>query len=418
MVKNFLIALLCLAAQSLFAQNNTLSFYSFFGIGELKDQSTVENQMMGGLSLYADSIHLNLRNPAAYAQLKRSTYTGAFSHTQYQLKDATEQQNASLTTLAYLALGFPITKNAGIGFGITPFSAVGYNFVDESSNTQGNALTNTFTGEGGLNRVYLSAGWQPLKNLSLGATANFNFGTIEQQIRQSEENLELDNLEKLQSRINGYNFHLAAHYTPTFKDKYTLYTAVIVNTQATLVSENTKQIGSVSPVTDEEDLVEIDLENLRNTQVNIPIKTTFGLGFGENKKWLVGAQYSFQPLGEFQSEFLTQDNATFNNASTYALGGYIVPDYQARSSYFKRITYRAGLRYEVTGLEVNNEPINDFGLTFGFGLPLGNNRSNLNLGFELGQTGTTQADLVQENYLKINIGLSLNDKWFVKRRID
>ena len=61
---------------------------------------------------------------------------------------------------------------------------------------------------------------------------------------------------------------------------------------------------------------------------------------------------------------------------------------------------------------VNEKDINNFGITFGLGLPLGNNLSNLNLGFEVGKKGTTAADLIEESYFKVNLGLSLSDQWF------
>ncbi len=110
-------------------------------------------------------------------------------------------------------------------------------------------------------------------------------------------------------------------------------------------------------------------------------------------------------------------NVTYNDASTYAIGGYWVPDYRALSGYFKRVTYRAGLRYYVSGLEVSGKEINNFRIAFGLGMPLGCSFSNLNLGFELGRRGTTDAGLIEESYLKINLGLSLNDIWFQKRKI-
>lgn len=417
MVRKFLIALLCIVAQDTIAQNGTLSPYSFFGIGDLRDNGTADNQMMGGISMYGDSIHINLHNPAAYAKLKLTTYTAAFSHTEYNLKEAAEQQNASVTNLDYLALGFPLAQNAGIGFGITSFSSVGYNLLDERTNADNATVTNTFTGEGGLSRVYLSAGFEPLQYLSLGATVNFHFGTLEHLRFQSVENVQLGTLQRLESRVNGFNFTGAVNYTPRIKDKYTLYTSAIVNTQANLTSKNTAQEGAASSITDVEEVPQVNLE-ARNTTLKIPTRVTLGLGFGENKKWFLGGEYSFQSPGNTLNDFLQRSNVTYNHASTYALGGYIVPDYRPLSNYFKRITYRAGLRYEVTGLEVNGEAINKFGITFGTGLPLGNNFSNLNLGFELGKRGTTAADLTQENYLKINIGLSLNDRWFVKKKIE
>ncbi|WP_190809910.1 hypothetical protein [Flagellimonas sp. S3867] len=421
MVKKFLIAFFCVAAHGIFAQNGTISPYSYFGIGDLKNGGAVENQMMGGISMYGDSIHLNLTNPAAYSKLKLTVYTGGISRTEFKLEDFTETQSASITNLDYLAIGFPVAKNAGIGFGLKPFSSVGYNLTDETTNTDQQTVTNVFTGEGGLNRAFLSFGFEPIKNLSLGATANFNFGTLDYRRLQSVEGVQLGTLDDRESRINGYDFTYALNYTPTIKDKYTLYTSLLIDTQINLTSQNSARLGSFSLVTgDDVEVIDVNLDasNLRNTELKIPTRTTVGLGFGENKKWFLGGEYSFQKFSEFKNDFLGLSNVTYNDASTFAFGGYYIPDYRSLSSYFKRITYRAGVRYDVSGLEVNNKEINDFGITFGFGLPLSNNFSNVNVGFELGKRGTTDANLIEENYFKVNIGLSLNDRWFIKRKIN
>lgn len=421
MVKKFLIAFFCVAAHGIFAQNGTVSPYSYFGIGDLRNSGTVENQMMGGVSMYGDSIHINLNNPAAYSNLKLTTYTAGISNTRFRLKDATETQNVSVANLDYLAIGFPLGKKAGMGFGIMPLSSVGYELTDQSTNDEDQTVTNVFTGDGGLNRIFLSIGFEPIENLSFGVTGNFNFGTLSYQRIQSVEGVQFGTLDRRESRINGLDFNYAANYTPTFKDKYTLYASVVVNTQANLTSENSARFGSFSLATGEEiEVIDVDLDalNLRHTDLKIPTKTTLGLGFGENKKWFMGGEYSFQQYSDFENVFLGIENVTYSDASSMAFGGYWIPDYRSLSNYLKRITYRAGVRYEDSGLVVNNKDINNFGITFGFGLPLGNNFSNLNLGFEAGKRGTTDANLIEEGYFKINVGLSLNDKWFVKRRIN
>jgi hypothetical protein len=421
MVRKFLIAFFCVVAHGIFAQNGTISPYSYFGIGDLRNNGTVDNQMMGGVSMYADSIHINLTNPAAYSKLKLTAYTAGISHTEFRLKDWSEQQNTSVTNLDYLAIGFPLAKNMGMGFGLMPLSSVGYSLRDERTTTGGASVTNVFTGEGGLNRIYASVGFEPIKNLSLGVTASYNFGTLEYRRIQSVEDVQFGTLDDRESRINGYDFKYALNYTPTIKDKYTLYASVLVNTQGNLVSKNSAKLGSFSLVTGEEIEVldvNLDADNLRNTELKIPTRTTVGLGFGENKKWFLGGEYSFQQFGDFENTFLGLENVTYNDAATYSFGGYYVPDYRSITSYFKRITYRAGLRYDVSGLVVNDKEINNFGITFGLGLPLGNSFSNLNLGFELGRRGTTDANLIEESYFKVNVGLSLNDRWFVKRKIN
>ena len=377
--------------------------------------------MMGGISMYGDSIHINLSNPAAYSKLRLTAYSAGISHKQYRLKDWNEEQNISVTNLDYLSIGFPLAKNAGFGFGLMPYSSVGYSLNSNSTNGQGAEVTNFFNGEGGLNRLYASIGFEPIKNLSLGITANFNFGTLNYERIQSVEGVQFGTLDNRESKINGYDFNYALNYNPTIKDKYTLYASVLVNTQGNLVSKNTQTLGSFSLSSGNNvEVVDVDLDasNLRNTELKVPTRATLGLGFGENKKWFLGAEYSFQQLSDFDNRFLGLENVDYTDANTYAFGGYWVPDYRSLSGYYKRITYRAGLRYDVSGLVVNDKEINNFGITFGLGLPLGTSFSNLNLGFELGKRGTTDANLIEENYFKVNIGLSLNDRWFQQRKIN
>ena len=121
MIKKILIAFFCVTAHGLFAQNGTISPYSYFGIGDHRNNGTVDNQMMGGISMYGDSIHINLSNPAAYSKLRLTAYSAGISHKQYRLKDWNEEQNISVTNLDYLSIAFPLAKNAGMGFGIMPY---------------------------------------------------------------------------------------------------------------------------------------------------------------------------------------------------------------------------------------------------------------------------------------------------------
>ena len=75
MLKQTLLLLVALISLNAIAQEGTASPYSFYGIGELKFRGTVENKSMGGLSVYSDSIHLNLLNPASLGKLKLTTFT-------------------------------------------------------------------------------------------------------------------------------------------------------------------------------------------------------------------------------------------------------------------------------------------------------------------------------------------------------
>ena len=428
MIRKIVIAIVYITTVGMYAQDGTVSPYSFFGIGDLRNESTVENQMMGGIGVYADSVHINLKNPAAFGKLGLEvmdreglvTYTAGVSNKQYTLKSFTEEEQSSITSLDYLALGFSVGKGLGMGFGIMPYSSVGYNLVDERT-VSGNSLTNVYSGEGGLTRAFYSVGYEVLKDLSIGATVNFNFGTLESERLQQIEDVQFGTFDRRSSRVNGFDFNYALNYSPIIKGRNRLHTSIRVNTQGNLVSKNDRQLGSFSVLTGGDiEEVEVDLvsQNLRNTELKIPTTTTIGLGYGEDYKWFVGAEYSFQEMSSFENAFLGADSIMYGDASSFALGAFITPDHDSFTGYLKRITYRAGLRLDKTGMLVNDVDINNFGITFGLGLPLGRSFSNLNVGFEFGKRGTTRANLIEESYFKFNVGLSLNDRWFQKRKIN
>ena len=125
-----------------------------------------------------------------------------------------------------------------------------------------------------------------------------------------------------------------------------------------------------------------------------------------------------QSTSDLKNRFDDIVGVTFENSTRYSFGGYFIPNYNSYSSYLKRVTYRAGLRYENTGMILRNKSIEDFAVTAGLGLPLGGTFSKINVGLEIGKRGTVYNNLVEENYINLSIGLSLSDRWFVKRKYD
>ena len=124
------------------------------------------------------------------------------------------------------------------------------------------------------------------------------------------------------------------------------------------------------------------------------------------------------------SVFNSYSKIAYDKSNKVAIGGFYTPKFNSILSYWERVTYRAGLKFEKTGLLVdgvgsgtNFTAIDDFGISFGIGLPLSQQLSNINLGFEFGKRGTKDNGLVQENYFNFRLSLSLNDKWFKKLEI-
>ncbi|MGB5653252.1 MAG: hypothetical protein WBM56_05410, partial [Robiginitalea sp.] len=388
MVKKLVLAILFFATYAVSAQNATVSPYSLFGVGELRSVRTVENQSMGGLGMYTDSIHIHLNNPASLGKLALTSYTAAISHKEIRLETSDEQQNSSVSTLEYIAVALPIRfQQMGAAFGIKPYSEMGYSLINETVNDDGAEVSTQYNGDGGLNQVFFSTGFRVRRDLHIGATVNYFFGNLEKSRFQVVEDVLFGTVDQRRSNVSGFDFNYGLTYTPQF-GKNTLFTSVRINTQANLTSDNEQQIGTLLPETGQNIEifdVNLDEDNLRHTFIKIPTTTTLGLGYGEDKHWFVGAEYSFQKYSEFVNTFMQENNTEYEDASSYALGGYWVPDYSAIDSFFNRVTYRAGVRLDNTGLIVNEKSIENFGITFGMGIPIGADFSNLNLGFEVGR---------------------------------
>ena len=148
MIKKLVLVFVAFITIQSYAQQGTASPYSFYGIGSLKFKGTVENRSMGRLSIYNDSIHINLRNPASYASENLSSprfngesrpvkYTIGGGFANLNLKSESSSAKASSATFNYLALSIPVGR-FGVGFSILPQTAVGYKL--ENLSTDGIAL--------------------------------------------------------------------------------------------------------------------------------------------------------------------------------------------------------------------------------------------------------------------------------------
>lgn len=415
MIKKVIIAVMLVMAGSAFGQEGgTASPYSFYGIGTQQFRGTYENRAMGGIGVYSDSLHLNILNPAQLGRLRFVTFTVGGSHTEVTLKDDVNEDNTSISTIDYLALSFPISKKAGVSFGLVPYTSVGYDLSDDDGGT-----VNTFTGRGGVNRVFLSGGYEIANGLYLGASANYNFGNIQNETLRTIEDAELGTRERNRSDILGFTFELAAQYEVMISDKLEFRSSVKYVPATEVRAENERQVSSVIfnnlGLIQDLDIVEVPVED---TNFDFPSSITLGAGIGEPNKWFFGAEYTNQTNSTFTNRGFTIDNVRFEDASQFRAGGFYIPKYNSVSSYFERMTYRAGIRYEESGIVIDNENINEFGISFGVGLPAGRRLSNINFTFEFGQRGTTNSGLVQENFFNAGVSLSLNDIWFRKSKFN
>ena len=432
MIKRIFLITILFLSFNFQAQEGTSSPYSFYGIGSLKFKGTTENRAMGGLSIYNDSIHMNFRNPASYVgknlfsfnnEARLVKFTVGIGHSDTKLETSNASDNTTTTTFDYLGLNVPMGK-FGMGFGLIPHSSVGYKL--ESRNSI-DSLQYKYSGNGGLNKVFLGFGYLISDNISIGVDARYNFGNIQNNALEflyDDEQLPLDYQarEINRSDLSGINYNLGISYNAVFNEKNQLVSSLTYSPGYNLKSKNKRTFASVIvndsgieyPINEiEVDLLSLDLEE---TDLKMPSKMSIGLGIGSIRNWFVGSEYTMIKSSVFSSDLLDIENATFEDSSILSIGGFYIPDYNSFNKVWQRIVYRSGIYFEKTGLNINNQSIKEFGISFGLGIPVGRLFSNLNTVVEIGRRGTTNENLVKENFVNFQLSLSLNDRWFVKRK--
>ncbi|WP_066221604.1 hypothetical protein [Formosa haliotis] len=438
MIKKLVLVFIAAFAVNSYAQSGgTSSPYSYYGIGSQKFRGTVENRSMGGLSVYNDSIHINLRNPASYATENLKGYNNESrpvkfaiggSYTRTSLESENNSDNSNSSTFDYIALSIPIGR-FGVGIGLMPYTSVGYKL---NTHHDDGSINDRFDGEGGLNNVFLSVGYLVTKGLSVGVEARYGFGNLKNSVIEyvyDTDGLLLNYQTKQNNRsdLSGISFNLGASYTTMINDRFEWVTSATYSPSNVLHSQNSRTFSTITinPTTGSETIVDvidgeqslIDAGRLE-TEVDVSSQFTVGTGIGQPRQWFVGVEGTFRQTSKFANEHNESPNVSYKDAVGMSLGGFYIPNYNAFTGYWNRVVYRAGFRTESTGLVVNDESINEFGISFGAGLPLGTIFSNANIGFEIGKRGTTNKNLIQENFFNFNVSLSLNDRWFVKRKYD
>ena len=420
-IKNYsLILLFFLSTSFVVSQTNTGSPYSLNELGEINFLGNVSNLSMGGIDSAIDSIEFNINNPSSLAKLKTTNYLIGTFYKSTGISNVNSTDNINTANINYIAVGIP-TKIFGFGFGVLPYSSVGFNLQStEEYNTANSINSRLFGAEGNINRAFVSIGLPLLKYLSLGATANYNFGKFNYEKFNLIENVNYGIFSASSSEISGFTYNFSSNLSIPLKNDFTLNLVYSFYPEGDLDSYNIESLytSNTSSISLESlgDFVDIDLNSrgLENTKLPVPKKSVYSLGLEKKNSWFLGFQYESKLSSNFENVFLDIRNVSYRDSNSLSIGGYIIPDSSSLISYWKRVKYSIGIKNEKKSIIVNNLPVNQFSLNLGLGLPIAG-LSKANLGLEIGRVGDNDS-LVKENYFALRLGLSLNDVWFIKRK--
>lgn len=421
--KVVIISFLIFTQLPLWAQNNTNSPYTRFGYGELADRSFGAGRAMGGVGYgLRSSKQINPLNPASYSCMDSLTFLfdfGASGQVSW-FYDGTNKQRQMNGNVEYIAMQFPITRRLAMSIGLLPYSYVGYDF-GESRTEGGLSWGESFSGEGGLSDAYLGLSYDIWKKrLSIGVNAGFLFGNIThsrnlifpsstgaddvyRNQRYEIRDLKLDfGIQYTHPLSKTEHVTVGFVYSPGKKLNTTVYDTQLVGSSAT--SGYTRN------------------DTIKNYRFDMPNSYGSGISYVKENRLTLAADFLYE---DWANAYFDNEKGQFKNRTRVAAGAEFIPRYDNRN-YLGRIRYRAGFHYSNSYLRVSRSEengykghgYNEYGASVGFGLPLIDNRSLVNLSFEYVKIRPELRTMIDEQYFRFTVNYTFNELWFFKRKVD
>jgi long-subunit fatty acid transport protein len=412
----------CLLSLGVTAQNLTKSPYSIIGVGEQHYYGSVYQSGMGQLAQgIRRQNEINVMNPASFSSLKYTVIDAAAYYANGTL--STEKRSTSVDnySFSYFMFGVPLSAKlkAGMVFGLSPYSNIGYNILN-TKQYDGYTGTTYVSGSGGLTRFHIGAGAQIVKNFSMGFNMNYLFGQtrVDQRLIIPANYYMLNTVDMRTRNIGDVQFQLGAQYHKDFErkdDKYTFVAGASYTLASKLNGYEDHIVGSMA--TGEILFLSDTLESKTDFKgtVDLPMMLNGGVSLEKKDNWMIGMDVNFANWSTYRSFGYTD---SLKNSLGISVGGSFTPNASDYKNYFKRIEYRAGARYDNGNISIRGTNIANYGVSAGLGMPLGKSKSKLNIALEYYVKGTTQNNLIKEEYFRIVFGINFSDRWFQRYKYD
>ena len=419
-----------LTGGSLRAQGLGNSPYSGLGIGEFYGQATASNLGMGGVGIsYANPFYLNLQNPALLARRTRFTVfevglLGQSKQLGQNVSGRSQSQQSSGLNLGYLALAFPISPRWTTSINLRPYTYTDY-ATSGLQQVPGTNFTaqNSYSGKGGVNKASFANGVRLLKNVYVGVEGSFLFGNT---VKTADARVvggtvtgtsePADVVVSRTDRVNytGLVYKFGGSWRPKLTDKLTVNLGATYDPSVRIGAKQTDVYQQISLAGSP--LSTPDTVSNPTGKATLPQQIQAGFTVEYNNRLVVGIDAGTQTWSQFRNVTNQTDNL---RDSRYIAAGFEFTPKPTSTKYRDLITYRAGFQVIQTPYTVAGTRIREANVSVGFSLPLGAYYVNqLNLALIGGQRGVLTGGQLQERYLKLALGVSLNDWWFRKPVLD
>lgn len=387
----------------IFAQNNTSSPFSCYGLGDINDNVSNAYRAMG-------SVGIGMRNRKVICASQPASYTGGDSLTfMFDLAasvlwtrygDASGIKNKVNGNLEYISLQFPLYKRwVALSAGLLPYSSVGYNIMLRDSLKSDYHYTQTFYGNGGISEVYGGLSVNLFDWVALGANVYYMFGdVVNSRSLTFDEGAVNGVVQASEFSVSSVRFREGLQLFHTF-GKHNIVLGGVFENKRTLKCDYTVAESTQS-----------DTVWVAEDVTQVPMM--FGVGGSYTWDNRLTVAFDFSRYYWSKTTNLLNDFDELRDRNKYAFGMEYRHNPLGRN-YAERMFWRIGCN--VADSYIKQITVPDYQVSIGFGFPLRNAGTVFNATIEYGHRGNAVS--LQENYLRLTINASICENWFFKRRL-
>lgn len=404
-----LMIILCSVPVQAQTDENGGSLYSIFGLGDLDYTTSIRTDGMGILGLSLTGNYSNSLNPAAWTKILSTRFSTKFRLESIKSSDGTN--NAKRTYGNFDGFNLSLLLNQGNGWvfdiGLKDYSIVNYD-IKYRGTVSGENYTQTYSGNGGLQRISLGFSYILFKYLSYGLQFNYVFGNTLKNTDIEFDNTQLANTKNIISNsISGYYFNtgLIFHgFGKVFKSKKldNMMLGVFFSTPAELNSDISGRFYTS---------VGIDSVNITEGKIKIPWSGGIGISNEFGNSLTVAADVLFQKWDDYK--YYDVHPAEIKNSLRTGIGLEYTPSKKYDDHLIKRMSYRIGASYRQDYLKINGQDINSMSVNAGLSIPL-SRLNNIDLAFSYNTRGKTSDGLIKDDVLKFAVSVNIGELWFLR----
>ena len=402
-----ILGFLILITGAVYAQSS--STYTRSGIGDISYSYSARSLSLGHSgSALINKDYISITNPASWSSLAKTRIEFSFVYNGMNISNSTDSKFYSDGDFKGFTFAFPVSEENGIGVatGLVPYSRLNYLVEQDVESVSSSNYTATYQGKGGLSKLFIGGTYKFPFDLVFGGTLEYYFGNLRY-------------ISKVEFQdITNFPAEFELLYAPTgfgtslgliSPDLSGLFNSESISNLKLAVSTNIiSELETDTLLTSKSSSI-IDTLGIGMIKMNVPTKITVGATVTVSNNFIFNLDYFYQPWSDYKLNEIQSVN--LKDAHKVSFGFEYRPTRVLGMGYWEQIMLRFGLSYEQSQYTYFGKDINQYSVFGGFSLPL-SYENTIDFAVEYSIRGTTDANLLQENFIRINLGFSFGDIWF------